>query len=163
MENDPTFAMAGLALARTADQVNALSDLSRGLTTAWQYRAELIERDRIYLEGLAGPRYPAPSGDRERLLAWERVVAATPDRAEAWVGSVAAFYKEGCLELGTRLNRRLASFERARELDDALVSRSNSSFSLRRIRVISGCADHGQHYASSTDSDLSASCAGGRP
>jgi tetratricopeptide (TPR) repeat protein len=123
LENDPTFAMAGLGLAQTADRVNALSDLSRGLTTAWQYRAELIERDRIYLEALAGPRYPAASGERERLVAWERVVAATPDRAEAWVGlGRQLFYQGTLLGIADAAEQAAASFERARELDDALVS-----------------------------------------
>lgn len=123
LENDPTFAMAGLGLAQTADRVNALSDLSRGLTTAWQYRVELIERDRIYLEALAGPRYPAPSGERERLIAWERVVAATPDRAQAWVGlGRQLFYKGSLLGIGDAAEQAAVSFERARQLDDALVS-----------------------------------------
>lgn len=123
LDSDPTFAMAGLGLAQTADRVNALSDLSRGLTTAWQYRAELVERDRIYLEAFAGPRYPAPSGERERLVAWERVVAATPDRAEAWVGlGRQLFYKGRLLGIGDAAERAVASFERARELDDALLS-----------------------------------------
>jgi DNA-binding SARP family transcriptional activator/TolB-like protein len=123
LENDPTFAMSGLGLAQTADRVNALSDLSRGLTTAWQYRAELLERDRIYLEALAGPRYPAASGERERLVAWERVVTATPDRAEAWVGlGRQLFYKGRLLGIGDAAEQAVVSFERARELDDAFVS-----------------------------------------
>lgn len=123
LEIDPTFAMAGLGLAQTADRVSALSDLSRGLTTAWQYRAELIERDRIYLEALAGPRYPAASGERERLVAWERVVAATPDRAEAWVGlGRQLFYKGSLIGISDAAQQAVAAFERARELDDALVS-----------------------------------------
>ncbi|HJU72257.1 MAG TPA: BTAD domain-containing putative transcriptional regulator, partial [Gemmatimonadaceae bacterium] len=97
LEHDPTFAMAGLGLALAADRVSASSDLSRGLTTAFQHRSELIERDRVFLEALAGPRYPAASAERERLMAWERVVAATPDRAQAWVGLGRQLFYKGRL------------------------------------------------------------------
>lgn len=123
LEHDPTFAMAGLGLAQAADRVSASSDLSRGLTTAFQHRSELIERDRIYLEALAGPRYPAASGERERLVAWERVVASTPDRAQAWVGlGRQLFYRGRLLGIGDADEQAVASFARARELDSALVA-----------------------------------------
>ncbi|MGH7712330.1 MAG: hypothetical protein ACREOG_13655, partial [Gemmatimonadaceae bacterium] len=123
LEHDATFAVAGLGLAQAAERANASSDLNRGLTTAFQYRAELIERDRTYLEALAGPRYPAPSPERERLAAWERVVASTPDRAEAWVGlGRQLFYRGRLLGIGDADERAAAAFERARELDDALAA-----------------------------------------
>lgn len=118
--------MAGLGLAQTADRVSATSDLSRGLTIASLHREELIERDRLYLDALAGPRYPALSGEREWLVAWERVVAATPDRAEAWVGlGRQLFYKGRLLGIGDADERAAAAFKRARELDVAVVSRLN--------------------------------------
>jgi serine/threonine-protein kinase len=123
LETDSTFAMAGLALAQAADRMNARADLARGLAAAFRHRGELVERDRIVLEALAGPRYPAASGERERLAAWERATTAMPERAEAWVGlGKQLFYYGRLLGIRDADERAAAAFRRARDLDDAFAS-----------------------------------------
>jgi serine/threonine-protein kinase len=90
---DSTFALAALQLARTADRLHLTQPRTRGLALAWRERGALDARARSLLVALAGPGYPAPSDPDELIVAWERLVTLTPDRAESW------------FELGDRLAR----------------------------------------------------------
>jgi DNA-binding SARP family transcriptional activator len=123
LERDLSFAMAGLGLASAAERVDAVDDVARGLAAAWGAREELIERDRIYLEALAGPRYPAPSSARELLTAWERVAGASPDRADVWQKLGERLFHDGMV-LGIRdwQERATLAFQRATSLDPAFAS-----------------------------------------
>ncbi len=89
VQRDSTFALAAVQLARTADRLGALELRGRALATAWSTRAVLGERDRAQLAALVGPKYPGLSRTSELRAAWERLVALTPQRANAWyeVGS----------------------------------------------------------------------------
>jgi hypothetical protein len=123
LEIDSAFAMAALGLAQAAERIGARVERERGLTTAWAVRSELNERDRVYLDALAGPRYPAPSSEREQLMAWERAASVTPSRAEVWHELGERFFFDGQL-LGIRNweARAVAAFERAAELDPLFAS-----------------------------------------
>ena len=123
LELDSTFAMAALGLAQSAERIGLGAQRSRGLAAAWQARGELTERDRVYLDALAGPRYPAPPSEREQLAGWERAAAATPSRADVWHELGERFFYDGQL-LGVRnwYERAVGAFERAAELDGEFAS-----------------------------------------
>jgi DNA-binding SARP family transcriptional activator/TolB-like protein len=123
LEIDSAFAMAALGLAQAAERIGARVDRDRGLATAWAARSELTERDRVYLDALAGPRYPSPPSEREQLLLWEHAAAVTPSRAEVWHELGERFFYDGQL-LGIRNweARAVAAFERAAELDPLFAS-----------------------------------------
>ena len=90
---DSTFGLAALQLARTADRLHLTQPRTRALALAWRERGALDARARTLLVALAGPSFPAPSDPDELIVAWERLVTLTPDRAESW------------FELGDRLAR----------------------------------------------------------
>jgi hypothetical protein len=123
LESDPSFAMAGLGLAQAADRIDDQYERARGLAAAWTGRGELTERDSVYLEALAGPRYPAESPPREQLAAWERAAAVIPDPADVWheLGE-RLFYDGRLLGLGAWERRAAAAFRRAADLDPAFAS-----------------------------------------
>jgi hypothetical protein len=110
--------MAGLALAQASERAGGEEQRVRGLASAWEGRAALSERDRLLLDALAGPNYPAPSTARELLTAWERAVTALPDRADLWQELGEQLYQSGAvLELPDARERAAAAFARARSLD----------------------------------------------
>ena len=146
LERDSSFAMAALGLAHAADRIGAQYDRATGLAAAWAARGELTERDNIYLQALAGPRYPAESSPREYVAAWERATARIPDRADAWHELGERLFTDGRL-LGLRdwEARAAAAFRRAAELDPAfaspyqylmqLAAKEGDSASVRRLAL----------------------------
>jgi tetratricopeptide (TPR) repeat protein len=139
LERDPSFAMAGLALAAAADRIDALDDRARGLTAAWAARAELTVRDSIYLHALAGPRYPASSSIREQINEWERAVAVAPERAEFWHELGKRLFYDGRL-LGIRewQTRATSAFQRAAQLDPSFASPLQYLLQLAAVQRDSG-------------------------
>jgi serine/threonine-protein kinase len=83
LEIDSTFALAALRLAMTGYWVRGAAWTDR-LDLAWRQRERLSPRDRILLDAIAGPRYPATAWWSEDLGAAERAVEVAPDRPEAW-------------------------------------------------------------------------------
>ena len=123
LDLDPSFAMAGLSLANAADRINDDDERMRGLATAWQAKDELIDRDRIYLEALAGPRYPNRSSAREQLVAWERAAAALPERAQVWHELGERLFNDGrLLAIADWEARAAAAFRRSAALDPSFAS-----------------------------------------
>jgi serine/threonine-protein kinase len=123
LERDPSFAMAGLALANAAERVGASDDRARGLSAAWASRRELALRDSVYLMALAGAHYPAESSPREQLASWERAAAVIPDRADSWheLGE-RLFYDGRLLGISDWATRAAAAFRRSAELDGDFAS-----------------------------------------
>lgn len=123
LEVDSSFAMAGLGLANAAERINAPVDRARGVAVAWAARHELIERDRVYLTALVGPRYPASSSERESLLAWERAATSVPDRADIWHELGERLFTDGkLLGVADWAARSLTAFRRAADLDPVFAS-----------------------------------------
>lgn len=117
---DSTFALAALQLALAADRLNDAQQHSRALALAWSARGDLTERDRQYLLAFAGPRYPAPSSEAEQLAAWERAVALSPDRAEAWYELGERYFHDGAvIGVPNAPARAAAALRRALALDPA--------------------------------------------
>lgn len=120
---DSTFAMAGLGLAQAAERIGAHEERDLGLAAAWASRGELTERDRTYLDAMAGPRYPHLSSEREQLGAWERAAMVAPNRADVWHELGERLFHDGqWLGLRDWRGRATAAFHRAAELDSSLVS-----------------------------------------
>jgi DNA-binding SARP family transcriptional activator len=123
LAGDPSFAMAGLALAMAAERIDAHDDRARGLAVAWAARASLSERDSVFLHALAGPSYPAASSPREQYATWERATIVAADRADVWHELGERLFFDGRL-LGIRAwaTRARAAFTRAADLDPAFAS-----------------------------------------
>ncbi|MEP7325886.1 MAG: hypothetical protein ABI836_08060 [Gemmatimonadota bacterium] len=84
LDNDSTFALAGLALRMAAVWYGDNAAADRGLRLAYQGRGRLSARDRALLEAVGGPRYPASSSSIEDFQAKRRYLNLAPDRADAW-------------------------------------------------------------------------------
>lgn len=144
LNQDPDFALAGLWLAMSADRANAAEQHDRGLATAWAHQDQLSTADRAYLRAFAGPRYPEPSSASEALAAWEHVVRAAPDRAEAWYRLGESFYYDGeLLGIPDGPSRAASAFRKALQLDPTcqpawrmltlLLARQGDTAELRRV------------------------------
>lgn len=83
LEIDSTFALAALRLAMTGYWIRGAAWTDR-LDLAWRQRERLPPRHRVFLDAIAGPRYPATAWWSEDLGAAERAVEVAPDRPEAW-------------------------------------------------------------------------------
>ena len=118
LNQDPDFALAGLWLAMSADHANAAEQHDHGLAVAWEHQEQLPATERAYLRAFAGPRFPDLSSASETLTAWEHVVRAAPDRAEAWYRLGESFYYDGeLLGLPDGPARAGSAFRRALQLD----------------------------------------------
>src|SRR5262249_1293468 len=95
LAEEPSFALAGLGLAMSADKANSAEQHDRGVAIAWAQQASLPPADRAFLRAFAGPRYPQPSSAAEILDAWREVVRLAPDRADAWYELGESLYNDG--------------------------------------------------------------------
>ena len=144
LNQDPDFALGGLWLAMSADHANAAEQHDHGLAVAWEHQDQLPAAERAYLRAFAGPRYPEPSSAAEALAAWEHVVRAAPDRAEAWYRLGESFYYDAeLLGLSDGSARAGNAFRRALQLDPTcrpawrmltlLLARQRDTAELRRV------------------------------
>ena len=144
---DSTFALAALGLATASGWYGAPKAMWHGMTLAWAQRARLSPRDRALLEAIAGPRFPAPSSEAERIDAARRYLTVAPDRAEAWFQLGDALLHFGAA-VGTADAASLAAqaMRRALALDSAfapaiehlamLDARLGDTASVRRLAVL---------------------------
>jgi tetratricopeptide (TPR) repeat protein len=124
LEEDSTFALAGLGLASSAYWAVGLGGTwSEGLVRAWEHRERLSARDRGLLMAWLGPRFPAPPTWAQRLQGWEQAIEAMPGRPEAWyeAGDV-LFHYGAVLDVESPRQRARAYFERTVELDSTFVA-----------------------------------------
>lgn len=123
LEIDSTFALAALGLRSAAGWTayNA-APIARGLALAWAARERLTPRDRLFLIAAAGPRYPDVSSVDERLRAWDKLVRAAPDQAEAHheLGDL-LFHFGPAIGLERARERAGQEFARALELDSSFA------------------------------------------
>jgi tetratricopeptide (TPR) repeat protein len=149
---EPSFALAALGLALSADKANSAEQHDRGVAIAWAQQASLPPADRAFLRAFAGPRYPQPSSAAEILDAWREVVRVAPDRADAWYELGESLYNDGEI-IGMRdaAARAGEAFSRALQLDPSsgpsrrmlalLYSRLRDTASLRRLVATAPAAD----------------------
>jgi DNA-binding SARP family transcriptional activator len=120
LDHDSTFALAALHLwliAGRGQLTSAPGKGERALRLAHAARDRLGPPDRLLLEAITGPRYPAPSPRHELLAARTRALNASPDRPEA-LALMGAFHVEGIVrgEAGAH-DRAIEHFSRALDLD----------------------------------------------
>jgi DNA-binding SARP family transcriptional activator/TolB-like protein len=84
LQLDSTFALAAVALARTAGWLGDDDARLHAYKIAWANKWRLGPVDRAVLSAVLGPRYPEGSTRTEWLDAWEKVAALQPDRPEGW-------------------------------------------------------------------------------
>jgi tetratricopeptide (TPR) repeat protein len=123
LDSDSTFALAGLGmLSATGWFSGRPGSRGRGRRAAWAGRDRLSERDRVFLTGLIGPRYPAPSPRSEYLAAQQRAVRLSPDRPEVWQELADEYFHYGAaLGLDDPLARAESAFRKALELDPTFI------------------------------------------
>jgi tetratricopeptide (TPR) repeat protein/tRNA A-37 threonylcarbamoyl transferase component Bud32 len=122
LRHDSTFTLAAihLSLAVGAGPLTAAAGTrQRALRLAWAGRDRLGTPDRLFLEAIAGPRYPEPTPRHELLEAYSRAVNASPDRPEA-LALMGAFHVLGILRgEPNALQRSSEYFGRALALDSS--------------------------------------------
>jgi hypothetical protein len=122
LSHDSTFALAAIHLALTAgfgELTAAPGTRARALRLAWAARDRLGTPDRLFLEAVAGPRYPEPTPRHELLRARTRAVNAAPDWPEV-LALMGAFHREGVLRgEPDALQRSADYFGRALALDSS--------------------------------------------
>ena len=152
LAEQPSFALAALGLAMSADKVNSAEQHDRGVAIAWAQQASLPPADRAFLRAFAGPRYPQPSSAAEILDAWRQVVRVAPDRADGWYELGESLYNDGeIVGLRDAATRAGEAFSRALQLDPSfgpsrrmlalLYARLRDTSSLRRLVATAPAAD----------------------
>jgi serine/threonine-protein kinase len=120
MDLDSTFALAGLAHARSDEWFGG--GRPRGLWLAGRHRDRLGPRERDQLAAYTGPRFPAYSPGIEWLGAAERSVNAAPDSPEALYKLGDWLYHFGELHgIADAVSRARAAFSRAAAIDSTFL------------------------------------------
>jgi DNA-binding SARP family transcriptional activator len=123
LDIDSSFALAAVGLATGALTLSNNDLMEKGQRIAWRESSRLSARDRALVEDLVGPRYPAPSDEREYLASRERAVALAPESPEAWYWLGDSFFHYGrVLALSDWQSRAIAAFERSIRLDSAYAA-----------------------------------------
>jgi serine/threonine-protein kinase len=82
-ESDFGLAALGLVAASNYQAIRTETG-ERGLRVAWASRDQFNERDRVFLDAAAGPRYPAVSTRLTQIQAWDHALTVVPDEPEAY-------------------------------------------------------------------------------
>jgi tetratricopeptide (TPR) repeat protein len=125
LSHDPTFTLAAIHLWLAVGQgplTAAPGTRERALRLAWAERDRLGTPDRLFLEAIAGPRYPEPTPRHEQLAAYTRAVNSTPDRPEV-LSLMGLFHHGGVLRGEEGAEQRSAEyFGRALALDSSYAA-----------------------------------------
>jgi tetratricopeptide (TPR) repeat protein len=138
LRHDTTFALAAMQLWAVSGWGNLTTEPGTGgraIGLAWAARERLSPPDRLFLEAIAGPKYPEPTPRAELRAARERALNESPDRPEA-VFLLAAFHREEIVRGGEgALEQSHAYFRRALELDSTFAP---ASFQIARHAAFEG-------------------------
>jgi tRNA A-37 threonylcarbamoyl transferase component Bud32 len=138
LSHDSTFTLAAIHLwlaVGTGPLTAAPGTRERALRLAWEGRDRLGTPDRLFLEAIAGPRYPEPTPRHELLQARTRAVNAAPDRPEV-LALMGAFHLGGIRrDEPHALQRSSEYFGRAFALDS---SYAQPAYNLVREAVTAG-------------------------
>ncbi|HSA57613.1 MAG TPA: serine/threonine-protein kinase [Gemmatimonadaceae bacterium] len=123
LENDSTFALAGVGLLTahgwTGSASDRIADLAR--RAAWNGRSELSVRDRALVAAALGPGGLAPAPRRDFLRAREEFTALAGDRADAWYYLGDEYFHQGAvLGIDDAMMRAESALERAVALDSSV-------------------------------------------
>ncbi|HET9440731.1 MAG TPA: hypothetical protein VFO52_11195 [Longimicrobiales bacterium] len=117
LQQDSTFALAGmyLALARTWSGYGP--DYQMGRRLAFEHRARLPQRDREMLEAWVGPDL-TPQSPVDQIVAFEQLTARYPDMVDAWYNLGDRYYHMGALaDVENHIDKALAAWSRALTAD----------------------------------------------
>jgi serine/threonine protein kinase len=121
---DSTFALAAIHLALAVGDgplTAAPGTAQHALHLAWRERSRLSTQDRLFLEALAGPRFPEPAPRHERFAAYTSALNASPDWPEALM-LMGRFHLGGVLRGEAEAVERSAEyFARALALDSSFA------------------------------------------
>jgi serine/threonine-protein kinase len=123
LELDSTFARAALGYAQSVVWTGptARGQQEGALRLVRAHRDRLGPRDRVFLEALAGPRYPEPPSSAERIRAWEYAVRQVPDDPDLWINLGDAYFHVGALAgVEEPLRRAAEALNRALALDSTV-------------------------------------------
>ena len=122
LDEDSTFALAGLGVWLAAGWYGDPQLSSRGIKAAWDNKQKLSSRDQTMLLALAGPKYPNTSTAPEILTARENYASMAPDNAEAsYLLADHIFHFGSVLGLVDWEKRALDGFRRAMDLDSTYL------------------------------------------
>ena len=131
LQEDSTFALAGLGLRLATSWYGDAELGNRGLQIAHRERARLSHRDQALLAALTGPRYPENSTAREHLVAREQYLSSAPDNAEAWYLLADHIFHYGpIMGMPDWDERALAGFKKSMELDSLYLPGYNHAIPL---------------------------------
>ena len=122
LELDSTFARAALGYHQSAGWTeNTGGGDTRAGRLARTYRDRLGPGEQVFLEALAGPRYPEPPSSAERIQAWEKAVRQVPDDPDLWINLGDAYFHDGApAGVEEPLRRAAEALKRALALDSTL-------------------------------------------
>ena len=122
LELDSTFAQAALGYLESVGWTEGIpGEMTRTLRLARTHRDRMGPRDQLFLQALAGPRYPEPPQPRERIQAWEDAVRQVPDDPDLWIHLGDAYVHGGAVAgVEEPLRRAAEALNRALALDSTL-------------------------------------------
>jgi TolB-like protein len=147
LQEDSTFALAGLGLRMATSWYGDAELGNRGLQIALREKARLSQRDQALLTALAGPNYPTPATPQELFNAREQYLASASDNAEAWYLLADHIFHYGpIMGIVNWETRALAGFKKAMELDSLYLpgyshalplalSLGDTEFTTRAVRL----------------------------
>ncbi|HJU89494.1 MAG TPA: serine/threonine-protein kinase [Gemmatimonadaceae bacterium] len=122
LQEDSTFALAGIGLHQASSWYDDQTARERGLRLAWDGRDRLGPRDQALLRAVAGPDFPRRSSSEAILRAREGYTNLAPDRPDAWYLLGDHLFHYGQVhDLQNYRRRALDAFKRASELDSTYV------------------------------------------
>ena len=131
LDEDSTFALAGLGLRLATAWYGDGQLGDRGLRIAHREKARLSFRDQLLLAALTGPRYPELSTPREFLVVREQLLSAAPDNAEAWYLLGDHYFHYGAIMgFADWEERALNGFRKSMELDSLYLPGYNHAIPL---------------------------------
>ena len=147
LQEDSTFALAGLGLRMATSWYGDAELGNRGLQIALREKARLSNRDQALLTALAGPNYPTPATPQELFNAREQYLAFASENAEAWYLLADHIFHYGpIMGIVNWETRALAGFKKAMELDSLYLpgyshalplalSMGDTEFTTRAVRL----------------------------
>jgi serine/threonine-protein kinase len=146
LDQDSTFALAGLGLANAAVWTVSPGAARRGLERAWASRDRLSPRDHALVIAEVGPAHPATSTLAQYLQAWERAVDLAPDQPDRWFELGDVYFHEGPdLQIASARRRAAEAFRRSAALDSgtapmghllALAVMNDDTAAVRRLGAL---------------------------
>ena len=122
LNEDSTFALAGLGLRLATSWYGDPVLGNRGLSIAWRERARLSARDQALLTALAGPRYPGRSSNLDVYNARLQYLQMVPDNAEAqYLLADQIFHFGSAMGIPDWEQRALNGFKKAMTLDSTYL------------------------------------------